>query len=235
MKWLCLVWISLMMIAPIYASNVIKNYTDEEKELILQLYDIGILRFNAESMNCPLSSPYYVDLRHIISYPQIFKKIIARMAAQAQNLSFDVICGVPYAALAMASGVAYEVEKPLIMRRSYIKEYGTGKRIEGVFTAGMNCLVFEDVVTTASSLIETIKDLERENLKVKNCIILFDRQQGGVEWMKEHGYEISVMFTISDFMNVLAESGKIDAQFARFIVDWTSQHQVGGLNWKASL
>jgi uridine monophosphate synthetase len=117
-----------------------KYYTNEEKELIIQLYEIGVLRFDTSTMNLPLTSPYYIDLRHVMSYPEIFKKIVLLFAKKTQALSFDTLCGVPYAALALASSVAYEIEKPLIMRRSHVKNYGTGRKIEGIVKAGNNCL-----------------------------------------------------------------------------------------------
>lgn len=222
-----------LMMVPFFSFSQPKLYSQEEKELIIALYDIGVLRFDTDSLHCPLASPYYIDLRHIISYPTIFKKITQLMAKKAADLSFDCICGVPYAALALSSTVAYELEKPLIMRRSQVKNYGTGKKIEGVFDKDAVCLVIEDVVTTASSLIETIKDLEKHHLKVPYSIILFDREQGGVPWMKEQGYELSVLFTITDFMTVLSQEGKITKDFADSILDWTKAHQVAGINWKA--
>ena len=112
-----------------------KNYTAEERDLILQLYDIGVLRFDTATMNPPLSSPYYIDLRHTISHPHIFKKIINLLVKKSKELSYDIICGVPYAALAMAATVAYDQEKPLIMRRAHVKNYGTAKKIEGIAMA----------------------------------------------------------------------------------------------------
>lgn len=210
-----------------------KFYSKEERELIVSLYDIGVLRFDTEALNCP-ESPYYIDLRHIISYPVILKKITHMIVQRSKELSFDSICGVPYAALVLSSTVAYELEKPLLMRRSHIKNYGTRKKIEGVFAKENVCLVIEDVVTTASSLIETIKDLENHQLKAPDSIILFDREQGGVQWMRDQGYNLHVLFTITDFMNVLSEEGKISAEFAKSVLDWTKKNQIAGINWKVT-
>lgn len=168
----------------------------------------------------------------INAFPKILKKITLLLAQKAKDLSFDCICGVPYAALAISSTLAYELERPLIMRRSSTKKYGTGKKIEGVFKENDRCLVIEDVVTTATGIKETIDDLEEHILKVSDAIILFDREQGGIQWMENKGYKLHVLFTISDFMHVLVQEGKISDEYADSILSWTKEHQVPGVNWR---
>src|SRR5439155_1502683 len=131
------------------------------------------------------ASPYYVDMRLIISYPTIFKQIIQLLVEKVKTLHCDTLCGVPYGALALSSAVAYTLEKPLIMRRSENKKHGTKKKIEGFFRHKDSCVIIEDVVTTGSSVMETIKDLEYAQLHVSDCIILFDREQGGVPLLEQ--------------------------------------------------
>lgn len=52
----------------------------------------------------------------------------------------------------------------MLIRRKETKSYGTKKLIEGRFGAGDSCLIIEDVITTGSSILETVSDLRKEGI-----------------------------------------------------------------------
>lgn len=79
-----------------------------------------------------------------------------------KSIKYDHICGVPYTALPIATLVADREAKPLLIRRKETKTYGTKNTIDGKFKAGEVCLILEDIVTSGSSILETVKDLKNE-------------------------------------------------------------------------
>ncbi len=130
--------------------------------------------------------------------------------------NFDLICGVPYAALPMATAMSLESYIPLIIKRKEAKSYGTKKLIEGIYQKGQNCLLVEDVITSGKSLVETIAEVEQEDLKVSDIVVVLDREQGGKQLLENKGYRVHTLFNISEVCGILQETGELsDEEVAR--------------------
>ena len=62
--------------------------------------------------------------------------------------------------------------------------------VEGSWEPGSNCLLFEDVVTTGSSVLETVEVLKTAALEVKDTVVLLNREQGGSENLARRGIQL---------------------------------------------
>lgn len=131
----------------------------KNKKIIIDLFATGAIRFVNFMLKSGVASPIYIDLRRIISFPRLVKEIRDAIWQITSHLEFSLICGVPYAALPLATALSLEYNIPMLMRRKEVKEYGTKASIEGVFSQDQLCLVIEDVMTTGASLLETIASL----------------------------------------------------------------------------
>jgi len=173
--------------------------------LIRSLYQIGCLQFGQFQLKSGQQSSIYLNLRKIISYPDLLRHIAAAMWEKTQSSRFDLICGVPYTALPIATCLSLQHNLPMVMRRKEKKEYGTKQLIEGEFQPGQSCLIVEDVITTGSSLIETAADLENAGLVIHDVVALIDREQGGYENLTKK-YRLHTILSLSEILNTLLAS-----------------------------
>jgi orotate phosphoribosyltransferase len=175
------------------------------QHLIFSLYQIGAIQFGEFKLKSGQMSSIYINLRKIISYPDILRSVADAMWQAVHQCEFTLICGVPYTALPIATCISLEHHIPMIMRRKEKKDYGTKQIVEGEFQPGQCCLIIEDIITTGSSILETTKDLEEAGLQVRDIIALIDREQGGKENLAQK-YHLHTLFTLSEILNTLKNS-----------------------------
>lgn|SRR3990167_6403601 len=179
--------------------------------LIQSLYQIGVFHFGEIRLKSGQTSSFYINLRKIISYPEILRMIADAMWKATMGCSFDLVCGVPYTALPIATCFSLQQHVPMIMRRKEKKAYGTKQSIEGEFQAGQHCLLMEDVITTGGSVLETALELESAGLQIKDIVVLVDREQGGRE-MLDKKYHLHTVLTLSGILTTLSNSMLLNTQ-----------------------
>lgn len=180
------------------------------QEIILILNDAGVIKFGHFTLKSGVQSPIYIDLREIISHMNLMKtaaRLISATVYQNDAVPHEVLCGVPYGALAIAAIVAYENQIPMVMRRKEVKDHGTKKVVEGLIVAGHRCLIVDDVCTSGASIMETAEDLRKVGLVVTDAVVLLDRESGGVEFLEQSGIRLHAAITITQICNTLVLAG----------------------------
>ncbi|XP_060522665.1 uridine 5'-monophosphate synthase isoform X2 [Cylas formicarius] len=114
----------------------------------------------------------------------------------------------------------------MVMRRKEAKDYGTKKLIEGVFKQGDRCLIVEDVVTSGSSILETVKDLNREGIKCRDAIVLLNREQGGEKHLERHGIKMHAILTLTELIKYLFEEKCVDQEMVDKVKNYITENQV---------
>lgn len=197
------------------------------KDIILKLYDIGAIKFGTFTLKSGIISPIYIDLRESISYPYLLKDIAEALWNKISNCSFDRICGVPYTALPIASYLSVAYSIPMILRRKEQKDYGTKKIIEGVYKKNHVSVILEDLITSGSSVLETIAPIEEAGMKVHDVAVFLDREQGGRERLESKGYRLHSVTTMKNMLDILYDNQKIDNQTKELVLQFIKGNSNG--------
>ena len=168
-------------------------------ELINLLKKNDVIKVGDFKLKSGKQSNYYVDFRPLISVPDIFYILCKYLSVLLpDNQDRYYICGLPYAGIPYCSVISTMKMIPMIMLRKEQKKYGTKKMIEGNIKPGNEIVLIDDILTTGTSIIESLGYLNE--YKIKKVIILLDRQEGGKERLEEYGIEVQSLFTITDFL-----------------------------------
>jgi len=189
--------------------------TGEIAALIRRLFEIGAIRFGEFTLKSGIVSPFYIDLRVVISFPDVLEQIGALMAAEVARCGGDRIGGIPYAGLPLAVAASLAGRLPLVYPRREEKGYGTRRRIEGQFKPGDRVVLIDDIITDGASKLEAIAPLEEAGLVVKDLVVLVDREQGGRELLARRGYALHAVLTISQCFDEGERSGLAPVELVR--------------------
>ena len=188
------------------------------QDLILQLYDIGCILFGKFVQASGATFPYYIDLRKIISNPQIFHQVLSAYADILKDLTFDRIAGIPYGSLPTATGLSLRLNHPMIFPRKEVKAHGTRRVIEGNFQPGETVVVVDDILISGKSVMEGAAKLQSAGLKVNDIVVFIDHEQGVKDRLRENGYRAHSVLTITEITETLYQAGRInDEQFAALV------------------
>ena len=200
---------------------------DAKTQLVYSLNDIGATQFGAYKLKSGIISPFYLDLRVLVSHPRVLRETAQVMAQYLSTLQFDRICAIPYAALPIGTAVALEMNRPLIYPRREKKDYGTGRAVEGEYRAGETAVVIDDVITTGVSKIQAIEPLANAKLKVRDIVVLIDREQGGAQEITRRGYQFHAILKITEVMQILQDAGKVTDEQHRDVLAFLAQNGEG--------
>lgn len=117
-----------------------------------------------------------------------------------KDLAPDGIGGLTFGADPMAVATAFVSElkgKPFnaFSIRKTQKDHGIIKWVEGDMTPGQRVVIIDDVATTGGSTIKAIVRAGSEELDVVKAVILVDRQEGGLENIRQHVHDVTAIIT----------------------------------------
>jgi uridine monophosphate synthetase len=172
--------------------------TDSLILLYERLIYTGCIKFGDFTLKSGIKSPIYIDLRGIISHPDLLREVAEAYLSLLYFLTFDRIAGLPYAAIPIATAISLQGNYPMIYPRKEAKDYGTKAAIEGEFKPGETVVVIDDLATTGGTKFEAIEKLTSAGLIVKDVVVLIDRESGAKE--AAAGIHLHAVLTLSTLL-----------------------------------
>jgi orotate phosphoribosyltransferase len=199
-----------------------KGSLDKKDIMANILFKIDAVKFGVYELSSGKSSPYYIDLRVIPSFPDAFREICNFYAQYISDQigvkNFDRISGVPIAGIPFASQIAYNLKKPFLYVRKDIKLHGRKRRVEGVLVSGDRVLLLDDLLTTGLTLTKAVDAVRAEGGVVTDVVVFLDREEGGRELLENKAVKVHSLLKISEIANTLFEIGAIDKESLKTIL-----------------
>ena len=182
-----------------------------KKDLIAALVKTECFRLGDFVLKSGKKSPFYIDLRRLVSDPEAMRLAGRAYASLAKGLDYARIAGIPAAGLPLATAASLETGKPMAWPRMPVKEHGTGNRIEGAWARGEKLLLLDDLITTGASKLEAVDILRGEGIVVEDLVVLIERGKEGRRDMEAAGIRLHAFIHVREFFAACEELGLIDA------------------------
>lgn len=193
--------------------HIEKDTREKSPELLQNIADgllsVGCVKFGSFTLKSGMISPIYLDLRLLVSYPELLRKVAHAYAIILKGLAFDRLAALPYAALPIGTAISLSGDWSLIYPRKEVKAYGTQAEIEGEYHPGEKVVVIDDLATTGGSKFEVIDKLEQAGLLVHDVVVLIDRQSGARRALAGKGYQLHAVFTLTELLDYWEAAGKV--------------------------
>jgi orotate phosphoribosyltransferase len=144
-------------------------------------------------------SRYYLDKYRFETDPELLAGLGRELGAlvRSDGGDPDQLAGPELGAVPLAAVTAVGTSLPFLIVRKEAKEYGTAKRLEGVYEPGERVCVVEDVVTSGGALLSAVDALRDAGLHVSAAICVVDREEGGAAAIAAAGVPFRALFTTS--------------------------------------
>lgn len=142
-------------------------------------------------------SPFYLNLRPIISLPSVYREVTFAMASMIKEEcpNCNVLLGIATAGVPLVSSIAWVTSIPACYTRKFenvrsaadLEDWGEHNMVEGLIYSGDNVCLVDDLVTKFDSKAIALEQLKKEtekrnlvNVTCKDVAVLLDRQQGAI-------------------------------------------------------
>jgi uridine monophosphate synthetase len=228
-----------------------KDWAQEKKqmgaEIMEALWKHGCFKLGDFTLVSGRKSPYYINLREVGSYDdggELLRRIGYSMGRMITNEFEGVnkVVGVAYAGIPFATAVTMATGIPCCHTRKEPKTHGmVGTFVDGSFSDGDRVVILDDLVTTGDSKLEgrdcivnqeKVLNQERQKqrlprirINVVGVACVFDREEGGAEFLKANGLPLASLIRVREGVDQLWNKGLATDEQWRKITDHVVHYQ----------
>jgi orotate phosphoribosyltransferase len=198
------------------------------------LWKLGAIQFGSFTLGrTAVNSPVYVNLRLLIGNPTALRRaarvirdeVVALQSMREPRVApFDLVAGVPFGGLHLATAYSLAAKVPMIYLQP--RDDRAGDDIEGLYSPNQTALVIDDLITGGRSISKTAATLEEAGIRVRDAVVLVNRQQGGREHLRQLGVNLVSILTLEVVLNYLMSSGRISEEWYRRSVEYLRSHRL---------
>ena len=149
------------------------------------------------------ASNFFFDMKKTMFDPEGASLLADLLFDQIKTEHVDHIGGLETGAIPIVAALCARSwpEKPIkaFFVRKEVKGHGTDQRIDGLLERGSRVILFEDVTTTGSSVMQAVRQALQFGCTVVKVISIVDRLEGAAENFCAAGIKFEALFTLRDF------------------------------------
>lgn len=154
------------------------KYIQSLKNVIFsKLIYLGMIKTGLFTLKNGSQTNIYIDLRQLINYPHLFSYLTRILYLKYPHLLDTLLypnsklIPIPLGGLPLGFHIAYEKNLSMLMIRDKVKDHGTKKLIEGIIESNDQYILIEDVITSGSSIIQTLDNISEHLINNSNTFI----------------------------------------------------------------
>lgn len=193
------------------------------------LVECGAIEFRTDPLfrfTSGVTSPIYVDNRHMLGFVDARRALVEGLAAAASDKdgarSADAVAGTATAGIPWAAWLAERWGVPMLYVRSGAKEWGRQKTIEGLVREGWRTVVVEDLIYSGGSARKTVGELRTAGLNVDTCVCLVTYGAPDSRRLADDGVTVTALTTVDQALDAAVRLGKLAASDQAVVAEWLS-------------
>ena len=188
---------------------------DRKQEIAKGLLSIGAVYLRPDepfTWASGIKSPIYCDNRLTLTAPEVRIKVEEGLAETIREHypECEVLMGTSTAGIAHAAITGHIMGLPMGYVRGSAKDHGRTNQIEGKLEKGQKVVVIEDLISTAGSVLDTVKALREAGAEVLGIASIFTYGMAkGKERMAAADIQNISLCDLDTLVEVAAEEGYI--------------------------